>query len=218
MNHIFLKSNTSFLMGITNVSDLKTWLITHNTQPGLVFAGRSNVGKSTLLNSLFGKVARTSKTPGRTQQINIFECFVRTEGEPLVPFYIFDIPGYGHAKVSKDMHRNWESLLITLFTELDHKNLVVNLQDSRHPAQKVDVFFYDFLKKFQLRFFLVLNKFDKLRNQKSRNELKKKMPEIYKNFKDAEQVYTLSAESKKGVDKLEEGLINFVLDKNETPE
>lgn len=211
MNHTIVKNKTAFRMGIANVSDLQKWVLEHKHIPGLVFAGRSNVGKSTLLNSMFGKVARTSKTPGRTQQVNIFECFLMLEDETTYPFYLFDIPGYGHAKVSKEMQQNWEKLLFTLFRELDDRHLIINLQDARHPAQKVDFFFYDFLKQFSLTSFLVLNKFDKLKNQKERNALKNTMPQIYKDFKNAQQIYTVSAEKLVGIPELEQGLVNFIL-------
>lgn len=214
MNHKILKNRTAFRMGITNASDLQKWIKDNQGRPGLIFAGRSNVGKSTLLNSLFGKVARTSKTPGRTQQVNIFECFVNLD-EIDYPFYLYDIPGYGHAKVSKEMQQNWEKLLFTLFSELQENNLVVNLQDARHPIQKVDLFFGDFIKQFTLDTFLVLNKFDKLKNQKEKNGLKNMMPQIYQKAKFAKQIYTVSAEKKIGIEELEQGLMNFILLKHE---
>ena len=85
--------------------------------PEYAFIGRSNVGKSSLINSFFGsKTAKTSKTPGRTRQINVFEISLAgmEEGKPNT-FYLFDLPGYGHAAVSKAMSANWEKLMANFF-------------------------------------------------------------------------------------------------------
>ena len=111
------KGKTEFLMGIDQVDQLKTWLNEHPFINGIAFVGRSNVGKSSLINSLFGKsTARVSKTPGRTRQVNIFNFIVENrETKTLENFYLFDVPGYGHAEVSKEMAKNWQSLLDNFF-------------------------------------------------------------------------------------------------------
>ena len=132
--------------------------------------GRSNVGKSSLINSLFGqKTARTSKTPGRTQAINIFSFSL--EGSEKV-YYLFDLPGYGHAQVSKKMGKDWSILMDTFFRVCGQGTLLINLQDCRHPLQKVDAEFGEYIAPMKHSIYLIFNKIDKLK-QKERNQFKK---------------------------------------------
>ncbi len=151
-------------MGIDKVDQLQTWLNEHAFMSGVAFVGRSNVGKSSLINSLFGKdTARVSKTPGRTRQINIFGFTVedratKTEKE----FYLFDVPGYGHADVSKEMSMNWGNLLDVFFQMCSAKILLMNIQDARHPLQDSDTAFHEYIKSFDLETYLMFNKMDKL--------------------------------------------------------
>ena len=129
------------------------------TMPEVSFAGRSNVGKSSLLNKLVGRkaLAKVSSTPGRTANINFFEV----DG-----IYLVDLPGYGFAKVSKAEQKRWANLIADYFDQERSFNLVVALVDIRHDAQKLDVQMLNFLQDSELPFVVALTKADKLSRNK----------------------------------------------------
>jgi GTP-binding protein len=206
------KGKTEFLMGIDNIEQLKQWLNEHPFANGIAFIGRSNVGKSSLINSLFGKTtARVSKTPGRTRQVNIFDFIVENkETKSLEHFYLFDVTGYGHAEVSKEMANNWQNLLDNFFQLCSEKILLLNIQDARHPLQESDLIFHDYMKSFNLETYLLFNKIDKLKTQSERAKLKAHMPEIYNKFKWVKQIHFTSAEKGDGIQAVETAIINFV--------
>ncbi|MEE8715614.1 MAG: ribosome biogenesis GTP-binding protein YihA/YsxC [Coriobacteriales bacterium] len=132
--------------------------IAPSTLPEVVFAGRSNVGKSTLLNALLGNknLAKTSSKPGKTATINFFE----------VPgCYYVDLPGYGYAQVSKSERENWAKLINGYFEQDRRLALVVSLVDIRHPANKLDVQMERFLMDHGFPFAVVLTKADKIGKQ-----------------------------------------------------
>ncbi len=210
---IIQKGNAEFLMGIDKVEQLVDWLNQNPDVNGVAFIGRSNVGKSSLINALYGKsVARVSKTPGRTRQVNIFSFLVTDpEKKENHKFYFFDVPGYGHADVSKEMAKNWETLLTSFFRYVSNKVVLLNIQDSRHPLQESDELFHDYLKNFDLEVYLVFNKIDKLKTQSERASLRKIMPAIYEKFKWVRQIHFTSAEKGDGVKGIEQAIINFVM-------
>ncbi len=125
----------------------------------IVFVGRSNVGKSTLLNSLTGRkgLAKTSSTPGKTQLINYFvindNCF------------FVDLPGYGYARVDKGRRHEWGKLLGNYIRTGDRISLVILLIDSRHPGMESDHAMMEFLEYCARPYGIVLTKFDKLRQK-----------------------------------------------------
>jgi GTP-binding protein len=206
------KGKTEFLMGIDTIEQLQTWLNEHDFANGIAFIGRSNVGKSSLINSLFGKsTARVSKTPGRTRQVNIFDFVVENrETKSLEHFFLFDVPGYGHADVSKEMAKNWQVLLDTFFQMCSDKILLLNIQDARHPLQESDVVFHEYIKSFDLETYVLFNKMDKLKTQSERSRLKNHMPEIYNKFKWVKQIHFTSAEKGDGIPEVEQAIITFV--------
>jgi GTP-binding protein len=204
------RGKTTFRMGIDKTEQLEQWLIDNPMAIGVALVGRSNVGKSSLINTLFGKsTARVSKTPGRTRQINIFSFQLEKDEESL--FYLFDLPGYGHAEVSKEMAKNWNKLMSSFFRYISPNVLLLNIQDARHPHQKVDQEFHDFLKNYDKETYLIFNKLDKLKNQKEKAQLEKLKPIIFKEYKWVNQIYFVSAEKKTGIEALEDSVINFML-------
>ena len=127
--------------------------------PEVAFGGRSNVGKSSLLNAMTGRndLARTSNTPGRTQELNFFDI-----GEPL-KFRLVDMPGYGFAKAPKDVVRVWKHLVNDYLRGRQVLKRVLLLIDSRHGLKPVDLEVMEMLDKAAVSYQLVLTKADKLK-------------------------------------------------------
>ena len=127
--------------------------------PEVAFAGRSNVGKSSLLNALTnrGGLARTSNTPGRTQELNFFDV-----GDPLA-FRMVDMPGYGFAKAPKDMVRQWRFLVNDFLRGRDVLKRALVLIDSRHGIKDVDRDILGMLDKAAVSYRIVLTKADKVK-------------------------------------------------------
>lgn len=210
------KGQTVFRFGIKEPAQMQEWIQQNPNAIGVSLVGRSNVGKSSLINALFGKkTARVSNTPGRTREINIFTFHIKDQGkliEDLPEFYLFDLPGYGFAEVPLPVKKNWEELMGIFFDQISSNVLMLNLQDARHPQQRSDLDFQEFLKSYDLETYLVFNKMDKLKTQKERAALDKLKPQLFKELKWVKQIYFASAESLKGVQELESALIqNFLL-------
>ena len=132
--------------------------------PEVVFAGRSNLGKSALINALFQQkgLARVSATPGKTATINFFQAENMT---------FVDLPGYGYAKVSQREKQRWAGLMEGYFAQDRDIALVLSLVDSRHPPSREDLQMLDFLIDQELPFLVVLTKVDKLSPRERRERL-----------------------------------------------
>lgn len=137
----------------------------------VAFAGRSNAGKSSALNYLTNqKIAKTSKTPGRTQLINFFSI---SEG-----YYLVDLPGYGYAKVARSTREKWQQFIADyLFSRQELVGIII-VMDCRHPLQEIDSMMLDFCADNQLLAHILLTKADKL----SRNQQMQTLQMLNKNL------------------------------------
>lgn len=206
------RASASFCYGFAEVSQLTHWMQNNPDLIGVGLVGRSNVGKSSLINSLFGnKTARVSKTPGRTRQVNIFEFELTNHKEK---YYLFDLPGYGHAQVSKEMSRTWNELMNIFFHYSNKSLLMLNIQDARHPDQKVDQEFHDFLANYDVSTTLIFNKMDKLKKQKEKAQLKNIKPKLIEKYHWVKDIHFVSAESGQGLQALENSIVTFLLNRS----
>lgn len=160
--------------------------------PEIAFAGRSNVGKSSLLNKLFGRknLARVSSVPGKTITIN----FYQVEDVNFV-----DLPGYGYAKVAKTEKDRWAEMMEGYFNSDRNIKLVVQLVDMRHPPTKDDIMMMEFLQASGYEFIVVMTKSDKLKKKKdytARLEGSKKEM----SFVSEERLIPFSSENGEGLD------------------
>ena len=159
--------------------------------PEFAFVGRSNVGKSSAINTLLGrkKAARVSNTPGRTQLINIFEI------DSSLRFV--DLPGYGFAKVPHQMRDNWKTMIDAYLFGRDALKAVVVIVDARHAAQKLDITMLGALQKSGIPPIVVATKVDTLKN----NEKSKNLAALRKELM-VPRVIPFSSTTKEGIDLL----------------
>ena len=169
--------------------------------PEVAFAGRSNVGKSSLLNRLVRRkaFARVSNTPGRTREINFFKVNDR--------FVLVDLPGYGYAKISKVRKAEWMPLIEGYLRSAQALRGVVQLLDVRHPASQDDLQMLDFLAEVGVPTIVVLTKIDKLRPR----ELPERVREIAIQLQlDDDQMIPFSATTNVGRDELAAAVVSLV--------
>ena len=166
----------------------------------IAFAGRSNVGKSSMINKIFNRknLARVSSMPGKTATINFF----RLENIRFV-----DLPGYGYAKVSKSEKLRWAELMEGYFNSDRDIALVVQLVDFRHPPTKDDLSMIDFLIEMEFPFIVVLTKSDKLSSKQRAERLESLKSEI-PCFEDI-TVVEFSSETGEGVEEIKDIIISI---------
>jgi GTP-binding protein len=147
--------------------------VAHFPAPGLpevAFLGRSNVGKSSVINSLVGtKLARTSSTPGRTRSINFFE--IRWPGKPHAEVIFADLPGYGYAKISREISQEWPGFIEPYLNARSTLALCLVLVDVNVPPQESDIQLLNFLSRIGRDFVVIATKTDRLSNNQLRNAL-----------------------------------------------
>lgn len=170
--------------------------------PEIAFAGRSNVGKSSLLNKLFMRksLARVSSVPGKTITINFYEA----ENVNFV-----DLPGYGYAKVAKTEKQRWAEMMEGYFNSNRNIKLVVQLVDMRHPPTKDDIMMMEFLQANGYEFIVVMTKADKLKKKSEYNarieNSKKEM-----SFVPEERIIPFSSETGAGLDALKKYIEEYI--------
>ena len=139
--------------------------------PEIAFLGRSNVGKSSVINSLLGtKIAKTSSTPGRTRSINFFE--VRWPGKPQPELIFTDLPGYGFAKISREVSARWPEFIEPYLKDRPNLSLCLALVDASVPPQASDEQLIEFLKTGGRNFLIVATKSDRLSGNQLQNALR----------------------------------------------
>ena len=165
-------------------------------KPEYAFIGRSNVGKSSLINMLCNndKLAKTSSAPGKTQLLNHF--VVNEE------WYLVDLPGYGFAKVSLRSRRRWEQMIENYLRKRENLTLVFVLIDARHTPQKIDLEFLDQLRTWQVPFCLVFTKSDKENQRVVSKNVKDFLERMKKTWQFLPQHFVTSAVKKTGKDKI----------------
>ena len=171
--------------------------------PEIAFAGRSNVGKSSMINKIFNRkqLARVSATPGKTATINFFR---------LAPLRFVDLPGYGFVKVSRGEKNRWAELIEGYFADNRQIALVFQLIDMRHSPSKDDLQMVQFLVEQQLPFVIVLTKKDKL----SKTQQQQRLQSLQEEIPYASQITMIpfSAETGEGVEEIHQIIEEIAVD------
>ena len=165
----FIMKNARFVKSVHTLKDLP------NDLPEIVLCGRSNVGKSSFINSLFNRknLAKTSSSPGKTRSLNFYLVEEK--------FYMVDLPGFGYAKVSKKERDAWQGLVEKYFSEGDNIHTAFHFIDSRHKPTSLDFLLNEFLHEFGIPYIVIMSKIDKLKQSefaKSKKELQSYFPQL----------------------------------------
>ncbi len=179
-----------------------TSALPHNKLPEIAFAGKSNVGKSSLINALINRkaLARTSAKPGKTQTINFYNVEKK--------LYFVDLPGYGFANVSHEVSEKWGVMIENYLNTSGNLKAIFLLVDIRHEPSKNDLTMYDYVLQKGFKPIIIATKYDKI----SKNALPKQLKVIREALKcDADTVIIpFSAETKFGKDKIWETIEGFI--------
>ncbi len=193
-----IEKKCSFLKSVFNFNDLPV-----ENLKEIAFWGRANVGKSSLLNSIIKtNIAKTSKTPGRTQSLNFFEIPNKIR--------LVDLPGYGYSKVSKIKVSHWNDLILEYISKRKSLDLVFLLIDSRHGIKSIDLDVINILQSFGNHFFVVLTKIDKIKRDQldsCSNNTKKLLRTVTSGD---HEVFLTSCSKKKGIKEVKQKIIAMI--------
>lgn len=175
-------------------------------RPEFAFIGRSNVGKSSLINALCNqkKLAKTSSRPGKTQLINHF--LINEQ------WYLVDLPGYGYAKVSKVQKKKFQSYIQSYFRKRTQLLLTFVLLDIRHPAQPIDLEFIAWLGRHEIPFYLVFTKADKLSSNAIDSNVVAYQKVLKKDWEEIPLCFVTSATKKLGLKSITESIGDLLID------
>jgi len=183
-------------------------------RPEYAFIGRSNVGKSSLINLLTGQknLAKTSATPGKTQLINHFEIIGSRPDDKRKKsyWYLVDLPGYGYAQTAKTEREKWEKMIAGYLKKRKNLSEVLVLIDSRHSPQKIDREFINQLDNWRIPFSMVFTKTDKSKPGAVSRHIKEWEDELKKDWQFLPRFFVTSAIKKSG----KEELLNYLEEKN----
>ena len=187
-------------------------------RPEYAFIGRSNVGKSSLINMLCNneKLAKTSNSPGKTQMINHFEIestkvYPNGNEGPRIKWFLVDLPGYGFAKISQRSRRRWEQMIENYLRKRENLVNVFVLIDSRHSPQKLDLEFLMQLQKWEIPFTLIFTKADKENQRTVSKNVQSFLDAMRKTWQFLPQHFVSSAIKKMGRDRI----LELIEEKNE---
>lgn len=197
-NRLF-SGTCDFILGVAELKQLPDDQLNE-----VAFAGRSNVGKSSLINAITGRtsLARTSHTPGRTQQLNYFNVAKK--------MYMVDMPGYGYAQVSKSTRNEWHKLIRSYLRGRANLRCVMILIDSRHGLKESDIELMKMLDETAVSYRIILTKTDKIKNDEREKRLKS-ITDVLKKHAAAHPIVTLtSAHKKAGIEELRAIIASYI--------
>lgn len=193
------KQPCEFVLGVAGLDQLPG-----DHRGEVAFAGRSNVGKSSLVNALTNRktLARTSHTPGRTQQLNYF-----TLGEDM---YLVDMPGYGYAQVSKSIRNEWKTLIRSYLSGRANLRCVMILVDSRHGLKDTDTELMKMLDETAVPYRIILTKTDKTKNQERTDRINSITDTLKRHAAGYPTPFLTSAHKKKGIEELRAVIASYL--------
>lgn len=193
------KQGTGFVLGVARLEQLPL-----SELPEVAFAGRSNVGKSSLINAVTAQkgLAKTSNTPGRTQQLNYFNLAGR--------LHLVDLPGYGFAQAPENIVKQWQRMITAYLQGRVNLKRVLLLIDARHGLKKVDREIMEMLDKAAVTYQIVLTKTDKISDKELSSILQKTQEEVAKHAAAYERILATSSEKKQGLEELRAEIASLI--------